>query len=57
MRKILYIQFMALILGDLHAQIIKDHAFDDQASVSIQIVRLENSGQKTCVVNQVDSVN
>jgi len=57
MRKILYTLLITLLLGDLHAQIIKDHAFDDQASVNIQIVKLENSGQKTCVVNQVDSVN
>jgi hypothetical protein len=57
MRKILLLLSLALVLGDLYAQIVKVHAFDDQASVNIQIVSLENSGQKTCVVNQVDSVN
>jgi hypothetical protein len=41
----------------LPAQIVLEHAFDDQASINIQIVTLENSGQKTCVVNQLDSVN
>jgi len=56
MRKILYLLCLALVLGELHAQIVKEHAFDDQSSVNIQVVQLENSGQKTCVVNQVDSV-
>jgi hypothetical protein len=57
MRRILFALCFALVLGDLHAQIIKEHAFDDQTSVNIQIVKLENSGQKTCVVNRVDSVH
>lgn len=57
MRRILYLLCLTLAIGGLHAQIIKEHAFDDQSSVNIQIIRLENSGQKTCVVNQVDSVN
>jgi hypothetical protein len=57
MRKILFLLCLAFGLGDLFAQIVKEHAFDDQTSVNIQIVTLENSGQKTCVVNQVDSVN
>jgi hypothetical protein len=57
MRKILLFLCLTLIVGDLHAQIVKEHAFDDQSSVNIQVVRLENSGQKTCVVNQVDSVS
>lgn len=56
MRRILHLLCLTLIIGGLQAQIIKEHAFDDQASVNIQIVRLENSGQKTCVVNQTDSV-
>jgi hypothetical protein len=46
-----------VFLGDLCAQVVKEHSFDDQTSFNIQIVKLENSGQKTCVVNQVDSVH
>lgn len=57
MRKILLLLCLTFFLGDVYAQVIKEHSFDDQTSVNIQIVRLENSGQKTCVVNQVDSVN
>jgi hypothetical protein len=57
MRKILFVLCLTIVLGGLHAQIIKEHAFDDQASVNIQIVKLENSGQKTCVVNRMDSVH
>jgi hypothetical protein len=57
MRKILLLLCLTFVLGNLQAQIVKAHAFDDQASVNIQIVKLENSGQKTCVVNKVDSVN
>jgi hypothetical protein len=57
MGKFLFLLCLTLVMGDLCAQIVREHAFDDQASVNIQIVRLENSGQKTCVVNQVDSVN
>lgn len=57
MRKILFLLCLTIVPGGLHAQIIKEHAFDDQASVNIQIVKLENSGQKTCVVNQMDSVH
>jgi hypothetical protein len=47
---------LTLLMGGLQAQIVKEHAFDDQKSINIQIVSLENSGQKTCVVNYVDSV-
>jgi hypothetical protein len=57
MRKILLLLCLILLLANIQAQITREHAFDDQASVNIQIVKLENSGQKTCVVNQVDSVN
>jgi len=38
------------------AQVVKEHSFDDQASVNIQIVRLETAGQKICVVNRIDSI-
>jgi hypothetical protein len=57
MRKSIFLLSLTLTIGDLYAQIVKEHAFDDQTSVNIQIVKLEISGQKTCVVNQVDSVN
>jgi hypothetical protein len=57
MRKFTFLLCLILVMGHLYAQIVKEHAFDDQESVNIQIVKLENSGQKTCVVNQVDSVN
>jgi hypothetical protein len=57
MRKILFLFCLPFVLVSLRAQIVREHAFNDQASVNIQIVRLENSGQKTCVVDQVDSVN
>lgn len=56
MKKILFLLCM-VFLGDLCAQVVKEHSFDDQTSFNIQIVKLENSGQKTCVVNQVDSVH
>ncbi len=39
------------------AQFTKEHAFNDQASVNIHMVRLENSGRKICVVNRNDSIS
>ncbi len=56
MRKIILLLSLTLLIGGLSAQIVKEHAFDDQSSINIQIVSLENSGQKTCVVNYLDSV-
>jgi hypothetical protein len=56
MRKTILLLCLILPLGGLYAQIVLEHAFDDQSSIDIQIVKLENSGQKTCVVNALDSV-
>jgi hypothetical protein len=47
----------AFIVQNAAAQVVKEHAFDDQASVGIQMVRLENAGQKMCLVNRVDSTS
>jgi hypothetical protein len=47
---------LMIVLADVSAQIVKEHAFDDQTSISMQVIRLENSGQKICVVNRPDSI-
>jgi hypothetical protein len=39
-----------------NAQLNKSHAFDDQTSTGIQLISLENEGQKYCVINRTDSV-
>jgi hypothetical protein len=56
MRIILFLLCLTLLSRGVSAQVVKEHAFDDQSSINIQIVSLENSGQKTCVVNLLDSV-
>jgi hypothetical protein len=57
MRKVIPLFVLLFAMGGSYAQtLIKEHAFDDQLSVNIQMVRLENSGLKTCVVNKVDSI-
>jgi hypothetical protein len=53
-----YIGFICIIVLSANAagQFTKEHAFNDQASVKIHMIRLENSGQKICVVNIPDSI-
>lgn len=50
--------FICLVVVYLNttAQLNKVHAFDDQTSIGIHVISLENDGQKYCVVNQVDSI-
>jgi hypothetical protein len=45
------------VLYGVNAQPVKEHAFDDQASINIQVINLENSGEKICVVNRTDSIS
>lgn len=47
----------ALIAYNAAAQIAKEHAFEDQTSINIQMIRLENDGQKMCLVNRMDSTS
>jgi hypothetical protein len=56
MKKTILLFCLILPLGGLYAQIDLEHSFDDQTSMDIQIIKLENSGQKTCIVNALDSV-
>jgi len=57
MRRTTLLIGLIVLFFDAPAQIIKEHAFDDQASVNMQVIKLENSGQKICVVNRVDSIS
>jgi hypothetical protein len=56
MRKVLWLIGLIIVFFNGSAQYVKEHAFNDQASVKIHMVRLENSGQKICVVNIPDSI-
>lgn len=56
MRKVLGLFCLMAAVLNISAQYTKEHAFNDQASVKIHMVRLENSGQKICVVNIPDSI-
>ncbi|MBN2275149.1 MAG: T9SS type A sorting domain-containing protein [Bacteroidales bacterium] len=53
------IVFMSIMTGffNVSAQLAKEYAFNDQASVNIHMVRLEISGKKICVVNRNDSIS
>ncbi len=44
-------------MQNVAGQIAKEFAFDDQSSVNIQVIRLENEGQKICVINRTDSIS
>lgn len=57
MRK--YFLFACLLTVSLGAssQLNKTHSFDDQTSAGIQVISLENDGQKYCVVNRTDSIS
>jgi hypothetical protein len=55
MKKTAVLMMGVLIAVNTAAQVVKEHAFDDQASINIQTIRLENSGQKMCLVNRMDS--
>ncbi|NJK87235.1 MAG: hypothetical protein HC906_15890 [Bacteroidales bacterium] len=57
MKKTFTLSFITLLaFMTSHAQIEKIFAFDDQASVNLHVLQLENSGQKYCAVNVIDSV-
>jgi len=56
MRKALGLFCLMAAVLNTSAQYTKEHAFNDQASVKIHMIRLENSGQKICVVNIPDSI-
>lgn len=56
MRKVAWLLGLTIVFFNTAAQYTKEHAFNDQASVNIHMVRLENSGQKICVVNRNDSI-
>jgi hypothetical protein len=57
MKKIyLLLTVAALMFLNASAQLEKEHAFDDQASINMQLIRLENEGQKFCLVNREDSI-
>jgi hypothetical protein len=55
MKKILLLLNFSLVTYFSSAQIAKEHAFDDPATIGISVITLENSGQKTCVLNKHDS--
>lgn len=55
MRKVLSFLCLYLVITGASAQLTKEHAFDDLASININVITLENSGQKTLVVNRIDS--
>jgi hypothetical protein len=57
MKKIIMILIVALIAFNAMAQVVKEHAFNDQTSINIQMIRLENAGQKICLVNRIDSTS
>jgi hypothetical protein len=57
MKKIIIAMVAATMVYNAAAQVVFEHAFDDQASINIQIIRLENSGQKMCLVNRMDSTS
>jgi len=57
MKKILLLLNFSLVTYFSSAQIVKEHAFDDPASIGIQVITLENSGQKLCVLNRIDSAS
>jgi hypothetical protein len=56
MRKYTFLICLCAIFYSTSAQLNKTHSFDDQTSTGIQVVGLENEGQKYCVVNRVDSI-
>ena len=56
MKKTLMLASLILALYGASAQIVKEHAFDDDAAINIQLVQLENAGQKFCVVHILDSI-
>jgi hypothetical protein len=47
----------ATMVYNAAAQVVFEHAFDDQTSINIQLIRLENGGQKMCLVNRIDSTS
>jgi hypothetical protein len=55
MKKITVLLLAAFIANVAKAQVVKEHAFDDQSSINVQMIRLENSGQKMCLVNKLDT--
>jgi hypothetical protein len=57
MRKILYVKCLTIVLVDLNAQIVKEHAFDDQTSMNIQIVKLESDIDILCQFSYYNSNN
>ncbi|MBN1414241.1 MAG: T9SS type A sorting domain-containing protein [Bacteroidales bacterium] len=57
MRKVILFAVLIIIFINGSSQIIKEHAFDDQSSVNMNMIRLENSGQKICIVNRTDSIS
>jgi Secretion system C-terminal sorting domain len=57
MKKVIIILMVASMTYNAMAQAVKEHAFDDQTSINIQMIRLENAGQKICLVNRIDSTS
>ena len=57
MKKILLLLNFSLVTYFSSAQIAKEHAFDDPSTIGISVITLENSGQKICVVNRIDSTS
>lgn len=56
MKKIFTLILVSGIFINCFSQVTKEHAFEDQNSIDIQSVNLENSGQKLFVVNRIDSI-
>jgi len=57
MKKIVITIVAATMVYNAAAQVVFEHAFDDQTSINIQLIRLENSGQKMCLMNRIDSTS
>lgn len=56
MKKFLLPLFLFIAPVVITAQIDIDFAFDGEATVNMQLVNLEEAGQKYCVINRMDSV-
>lgn len=57
MKKIYLVLLITLCSSAVFSQLTKEKAFNDDATINIFAINLENAGKKICIVNRIDSIH